>query len=188
MTRADSVHSTPPTRTPISQNSPVDPTRRYFLTVAAGASVVSVGTLAVAAMPATGPACAVDPIYAAIERHRDLAKAYDEVGKLRGRCKDFGTLTEEEKARVRELNDLTDAAHLPLEAAAMDLFDTAPTTHAGIITALFYMRIQHRNDGEHMIRGRFEDEDGECYIDWRDAWLETFVQAILQLDDATVQS
>ena len=50
------------------------------------------------------------------------------------------------------------------------------------------MRIQHRNDGEHMIEGWFEDEDGERYIDWRDAWLETLIQAILHLDDAAVQS
>jgi hypothetical protein len=50
------------------------------------------------------------------------------------------------------------------------------------------MRIQHRNDGEHMIQGRLEDEDGERYIDWRDAWLETLIQAVLQLDNAAVQS
>jgi hypothetical protein len=53
----------------MDQSPPVDPTRRRFLAVAAGASVASVGTLAVAAaMPAaaTGRACAVDPIFAAI--------------------------------------------------------------------------------------------------------------------------
>jgi hypothetical protein len=47
MTQATSVHSTPPT------NTPIDTTRRRFLTVAAGASV---GALAVAATPATAPA------------------------------------------------------------------------------------------------------------------------------------
>jgi hypothetical protein len=47
MTQADSVHSTPPT------NTPVDSTRRRFITVAAGASIVSVGSLvAAAAAPA----------------------------------------------------------------------------------------------------------------------------------------
>jgi hypothetical protein len=50
------------------------------------------------------------------------------------------------------------------------------------------MRIQHRNDGCHMIEGRFEDEDGERYIDWRDAWLETLTQAVMGLDDGAVQS
>jgi hypothetical protein len=50
----------------------VDPTRRRFLAVSAGASVASVGTLAVAAMPTAAPdsACAVDPIYAAIDAFR----------------------------------------------------------------------------------------------------------------------
>jgi hypothetical protein len=69
----------------------------------------------------------------------------------------------------------------PLEAAAMDLFNTESTTHVGIITALFYMRIQHRNDGVHMIEGWFEDEDGERYIDWREAWLETLTQAVMKV-------
>ena len=185
MTRADSVHSTPPTNTSANNPpEPVDQARRRFITVAAGASVASVGTLAVAAKPA---ACAVDPIYAAIERHKDLAKAFDAVWKLRARCKDFGTLTEAEKAHLRELDDATDAAGLPLEAAAMDLFDTVPTTNAGIIAALRYMRIQHGNDGEHMIQGWHEDEDGERFIDWRDAWLETLIEAVDELGKA-VQS
>ena len=71
---------------------------------------------------------------------------------------------------------------------ARNLINTAPTTHAGVIAALFYMRIQHRNDGEHMVQGWMEDEDGERYIDWCDAWLETLIQAVLQLDDAAVLS
>jgi hypothetical protein len=190
MTQADSVHSTPPI------NAPVDTTRRRFLAVAAVASAVSAGTLAAATAMDPSVAAAVtiprhstpDPIYAAIKRHRDLAKPYDAAWKVRGRCRDFGTLTEEEKAHVLRLNDAVDEAGLPLEAAAIDLFNTEPTTCAGIIAALFYMRIQHRNDGEHMVQGWLEDEDGERYIDWRDAWLETLMQAVLQLDDAAVRS
>jgi hypothetical protein len=160
---------------------PVDPTRRHLLTVAAAASIAGLSPAIAAALPA-------DPIYAAIERHKDLAKALDAVWKPRAHCKDFGTLTPEEQAHVLKLNDAVDEAHLPLEAAAMDLFNTHPTTLTGIITALFYMRIQHRNDGEYMIQGWLEDEDGERYIDWRDAWLETLIQAVLQLDNAAVQS
>jgi hypothetical protein len=41
MIEADRVHSTPPTNTPISQNSVVDPTRRLLLTVAAGGAVAA---------------------------------------------------------------------------------------------------------------------------------------------------
>jgi hypothetical protein len=196
MAKADSVYSTPPTNTSAIDQPmfpPRDPTRRRFLAVAAVASAVSAGTLAAATQAASVPQAVTvpqgaDPIYAAIKRHRDLAKPYDAAWKVRGRCRDFGTLTEEEKAHVLKLNDAVDEAHLPLEAAAMDLFNTEPTTHAGIICALSYMRIQHRNDGEHMIQGWLEDEDGEHYIDWRDAWLETLTQAVLQLGDAAVLS
>jgi hypothetical protein len=61
------VHSTPPT------NTPIDTTRRRFLTVAAGANVASVGALTVAAMPADAPdrgACAVDTAFALIDAKR----------------------------------------------------------------------------------------------------------------------
>jgi hypothetical protein len=180
MAKATCVFSTPPTNTSARHS------RRSILSAIAG-SAAAAGSVAALALP-TAKASEADPIYAAIERHKDLAKTYDAVGEGRAHCKDFGTLTEAERDRIRELNDATDEAHLPLEAAAMYLFNTHPTTRAGIITALFYMRIQHRNDGEHMIRGWLEDEDGERYIDWRDAWLETLTQAVLQLDDAQVLS
>ena len=137
--------------------------RRAVLSgLAAGGATVAASIPTAALMAAAEP----DPIYAAIERHKDLAKTYDAAVKVRGRFKDFGTLTEAEEARLGELNDALDEAHLPLEAAAMDLFNTHPTTQDGITTALFYMRLQCRNDGMHMIQGLFEDEDGERYIDW----------------------
>ena len=178
MTQADSVHSTPPLNTS-KIHPPVDPTRRHLLTLAAGGAVAAaIPTAVLASAPA------VDPIYAAIKCHSDLAKTYDAACNVRARCKDFGTLTEAEKAQVLKLDDAVDGAHLPLEAAAMDLFNTA----AGIITALFYVRIQHRNNGGHMVQGWMEDEFGERYIDWRDAWLETLIQAVLHLDDAAVTS
>jgi hypothetical protein len=63
MAKADRVYITPPT------NTPIDTTRRRFLTVAAGSSIASVGALTVAAMPATAPDCAagaVDPAFALI--------------------------------------------------------------------------------------------------------------------------
>jgi hypothetical protein len=72
MTQADSVHSTPPTNTSATNPpGPVDPTRRHFITIAAGASIISVGSLAAVAMPVSD--APIDPIYDAIEAHR---KAY----------------------------------------------------------------------------------------------------------------
>jgi hypothetical protein len=52
-----------------STSMPVDPTRRRFLTVAAGATTLTVA-------PARA-APAVDPIYAAIERHKAACVPWD---------------------------------------------------------------------------------------------------------------
>jgi hypothetical protein len=52
MAQADRVHSTPPTNTSATNPTrPVDPARRGFITLAAGASIISVGSLAAVAMP-----------------------------------------------------------------------------------------------------------------------------------------
>jgi hypothetical protein len=65
MTKADSVHSTPRI-TASKLNPPVDPTRRQFLTVAAaGAAAITT------AAPAIAGLAEPDPIYAAIEAHRE---------------------------------------------------------------------------------------------------------------------
>jgi hypothetical protein len=161
---------------------PVDPTRRRFLTTAAGGAVAAaIPTATLTAAPAA------DPVYAAIERHKDLAKRFDAAWKVRARYKDFGEMTDEEKAHVQNLNDAIDEIGLPLEAAATDLFNTAPTTHAGIIAAIRYIRIQHGNGGDHMVQGWLENEDGERHVDWMDAWLDTLIDAVAELGKA-VQS
>jgi hypothetical protein len=69
MTQADRVLSTPPTNTSATNPpGPVDQTRRGFITLAAGASIVSVGSLAAVAMPISTTAQAgPDPIFAAID-------------------------------------------------------------------------------------------------------------------------
>jgi hypothetical protein len=65
MTQADSVHSTPPT------NTPMDTTRRHLLTVAAGAAVAAaIPAAAMAAAPAP------DPIFAAIAVFRGVEFEY----------------------------------------------------------------------------------------------------------------
>jgi hypothetical protein len=64
MTQADSVHSTPPT------NTPVEPTRRHLLTVAAGAVAATIPTAAL--MAATAP----DPMFDLIKAHRKAHAAH----------------------------------------------------------------------------------------------------------------
>jgi hypothetical protein len=138
MAQADRVHSTPPTNT--SKITSADPTRRRLLTVAATATLTA--------------AAAVDPVYAAIELHKDLAKTYDAAVKVRARCKDFGTMT-------------------PEELALESLWDPTGISHSTLTS----MR-----DQPHLVQAQdwMEDEDGERYIDWRDAWLETLLQAVMQ--------
>jgi hypothetical protein len=63
MTQADRVLSTPPTNTSaINPARPVDPTRRGFITLAAGASIISVGSLAAVAMPIAAAAPVVQAL------------------------------------------------------------------------------------------------------------------------------
>jgi hypothetical protein len=76
MPKADSVHSTPPTNSPISHSHQADATsRRRFLTAAA--SIAASGTvLALAAPPTSATAAITDPIFALIEAHRSAAVAH----------------------------------------------------------------------------------------------------------------
>ena len=161
----------------IERPMPVDQARRRFITVAAGASVASVGTLAVAAMPA---ACAVDPIYAAIERHKACALKHAAAWRVRGRFNDC-QMNDEQERQLQILEDATDAAWQPCEAAGIDLINTAPTTRAGIAAAIRYAQAQHRNDGEHMPRGEFETDDGADRVDWLDCFLDTITDAVAAL-------
>jgi hypothetical protein len=74
MPKATRVHSTPPTNTS-KIDPPVDPTRRHFLTVAAG------GAAAIAtATPAIACLAEPDPIFAAIEEHRAAIRAAKAAG------------------------------------------------------------------------------------------------------------
>jgi hypothetical protein len=106
---------------------PVDPTRRRFLSQAAG--VVAGGTvLALATIPpasaAAAPAGLLDPVFSLIEAYRTALAAYD--------------VALAEHTRLDRLGD--PAAYLISEApfgaqlaAFKDLIETAPTTFAGLV-------------------------------------------------------
>jgi hypothetical protein len=177
MDQATRVLSTPPTNTPISQNSPVDQTRRHFLTVAAGASVA---TLAVAAMP-TAAAAEPDPIYAAIERHREAAVVWDAAIDV---WANFSDGPEPERERI---NDAEKAARDALDDAGVALINTSPTTLGGIVRALNYIREQMpEDDGIYMPSDLrlADDTDGEYQVAWIEAFLDTIEHAADELDRA----
>jgi hypothetical protein len=128
MTQADRVFSTPPTNT--SAINPVDPTRRGFIAVAAGASIISVGSLAaVAAMPIAGAlptTAAADPIYAAIDAHRNANAVHLAALKAAEGLTDWG-ITEQ------PCHDENDAFEVLIGAPA--------TTLGGLRAKLEYLRV-----------------------------------------------
>jgi hypothetical protein len=182
MAKADSVLSMPPT------NTPIDTTRRRLLTVAAG------GAMSIAAGSATAlPAAIHDPIYAAIERHKETAAIWDTVVTARSGFNNFDMTDEQQRQR----NLLEDAEHAAWEAcdqAGIDLVTTEPTTPAGIIAAIRYVQIQIRDDiymptsmQDQLSNGVKYEGDSPATLAWVDAYLDTIASATAALDKA-VQS
>jgi hypothetical protein len=135
MIKANSVHSTP-RRTASKINAPIDTTRRRFLAVSAGASVASVGTLAVAAMPGIVPAiaaCAVDPAFVLIAEKlaADIAheKACDALSDAEER---YGFHSD----AVEEAWENSGAACHAADEVGWKLARTVPTTLAGVAAVL----------------------------------------------------
>ena len=182
MTQANRVHSTPPTNTP--KIPPVD--RRGFLVQAAG--VVAGGAALGAALPLPAPAATPqglpDPIWAAIEKHKALTIPFDAAWKARASFNDTRELTEEQQQQLLNLNDATDAAGLPMERAACELFDTKPTTPAGIVAAIRVIQAYHRDDNGHMPSGEWlyeDDDEPQNGRDWLECFLDTIAEAVTAL-------
>jgi hypothetical protein len=135
MTKANRVHSTPPT------NTPVDPTRRRILSQAAGIAAGG-AALALAIPPARA---ADDPVFALIEAHRAADVALE------------ATLAE--KSRLEEAgqkydDSLAEAAHEAEISALYDLVEAVPATLAGVIASMTY--IVGLTDGSY---GRLGDDE-----------------------------
>jgi hypothetical protein len=130
MTRADRVHSTPPT------NTPIDTMRRRFLSVAAGASVASVGALAIAALPPgapASPACAVDPAFALIAAHRAAEVTHCEIIDAQGKAQaEYGFRSDE----AWDASDRCAAMCDEVNAICWKLATIPPTTLAGVAAVL----------------------------------------------------
>jgi hypothetical protein len=145
MTQADRVYITPRTNTSAIDHPmmfpPRDPTRRRFLTIAAGASVAGAGSLAAAAMaPPTVPQAVTvphmrlpDPAFALIadKRAADIAhgEAIDAQDEADGR---YGTRSYE----ASEADERCEAACHAVRAIDWKLATTHPTTLAGVAAVL----------------------------------------------------
>ena len=147
MTQADSVHSTPPT------NTPIDTTRRRFITVAAGASVASVGTLAVAAaIPAAdarvNPGHTADPAFALIAEKRAADVAHCEAIDAQDEAEDQHGDNSDEAFEAAENSE---TACLLVNEIDWKLATTPPTTLAGVAAVL-----------------RFANEIEDAGLEWPD--------------------
>ncbi len=143
MIRADSVHSTPPT------NTPIDTTRRGFLggTAAALAAGTAVNVAALATMPPA--AAASDPIYASIEAHKAVAvalvaavdrnMAFENELHANERLQRDRRLPDEQQ-RGKEIEEALSQAYSDEADAAIELLGIYPTTVAGAIALLTYAR------------------------------------------------
>jgi len=136
MTKADRVHSTPPTNT--SAINTVDPTRRGFITLAAGASIISVGSLAAVAMPIAAAipnteAATTDPAFALIAEKLAADVAH---------CAAIDAQDEAESDEERDPDAVEEAfqrccvACTVVNEADWRLATTPPTTLAGVAAVL----------------------------------------------------
>ena len=144
MTQADRVLSTPPT------NTPVDTTRRRFLTTVAGASAISVGSLAAGTIqiPIAAPCIAVpsvrvtpselaglsmpDPVFGLIEAHRKAGRDYDAALVEQGRLEQIG----DDAAAWAICEAPCDAEFKAFDA----LLSGAATTVPGLLGQLAYLQ------------------------------------------------
>jgi hypothetical protein len=129
MTQADSVHSTP------RLNAPVDPTRRSFLSTAAGVAA-SGAVLTLATVSATADAVApmaaaaasnVDPIFALIAKHRAEEQAYS-----------AALMARDELDAGPEAYDLVEQLCVSCFELEWELASTMPTSIAGVAAVLRY--------------------------------------------------
>ena len=122
-------------------------------------------------------AAASDPIYNAMERHRAAMQPYGAAVDVRA------SYDESDRSEVEWMDAAVDVARERCIEAAVDLINTSPTTIAGSVEVLRYIREQLKDDGEYMPHHLIHDSPGDARdtIGWVDAFLETVVDAMSDL-------
>jgi hypothetical protein len=163
---------------------PAVSTRRCFLSTAAS---VAAGSAVLALVDVTGALAAVDPIHAAIAKHKAAKVPWDAAIDIRSVFPDSAfPKTDEQWEEQDRLDDAIEAAWEPLEQASVDLINTAPTTLAGMVAAIQYLRNQMRDDGTYMTQTFVLETGGDAQntMGWIDAWLGTIGDAAAALSFA----
>jgi hypothetical protein len=121
------------------------------------------------------PQSTTDPIFAAIERHRNAVRLYQAALSVSGAFPDAANpMTLKQAAQI----DAAEAgARLPLLDAGLDLIETAPTTLEGIVAALEYMHDQMLEDGAFMPSDIMLDPIIGAAVEWIDIMVDTLADA-----------
>jgi len=123
-----------------------------------------------------------DPIYAAIEKHKAACIIWYAAVDVRSEFPDLH-MTPEQRRQRDLLDAAEDDAREPLSQAGIDLLNTKPTTLAGIIVAIQYIRFQMTDDGTYMPHHLKYDHGGDAQetMGWIDAFLATLAGAAAAL-------
>jgi len=158
---------------------PVDPTRRHLLTIAAGGAVAAaVPAAALTASPS------LDPIFAVIQRHKEVLAAYDAAVNVRGCFNDIN-MNDEQREQLAVLVAAVDDAYEHMEDVGSDLVDTKPTTLAGIGALCRYIEpFLNENDSPNLPQVIYWDDDTESSA--AGAFANVIAAAVNALIDAQV--
>jgi hypothetical protein len=132
------------------------------------AGIATAPALAAPAMALSGP----DPIYAAIEAHRQADAKHGAA------CRALAAAHESEEQRLNEEEGA--ACHISAEAGR-DLLLTVPATVAGALAALNYVE-EHDRAGNQIGMLIMRDEDGEQWGHGYDALLSSLREMLARLD------
>jgi hypothetical protein len=123
-----------------------------------------------------------DPIYEAIERHKQTVAIFRAATSARARFPDFLTrMNDEQERQLGLLEEAVKAARAPCAQAGIDLIYALPTTLAGIVAVIQYILIHVRNGGEVMPHGI--ESDSPAHL----SWIEVFLEAIADATAAVTQ-
>jgi hypothetical protein len=127
MTQDDSVHST-------SATSPVDPTRRSFLSqaagVTAGGAVLAAATITVSA--AAAPAGLPDPVFGLIAVHAEIVETVHRIES------ELSWLHEHNMPSEDVYDGIAEPAQAELELF-LELLETVPTTLMGVVALVAHL-------------------------------------------------
>jgi hypothetical protein len=148
----------------------------------AASAATAVAAAAPSAATAVAAALPTDPIYASIERHKAVMLPYNIAVAVRAA---YDETDEEEDEEEDRMDAAVDEAWNDCEQAAVDLIKTSPTSLAGAVTAIEYLREQLKAGGAYMPQDLIDDSPGDVRdtIGWVDAFLETIVDAVIVLAD-----